>query len=110
MPLRMTRAVTQFGAATTFLVFLLLCDLLGMSQLTGQPPSTLSTAECKQFYDERRYVEARNCFSQILTQDPKNLEAQTYYRLSNLWVLGLSKSEDASHAPGTPEIPLLQNL
>jgi outer membrane protein TolC len=81
-----------------------------MSQLIGQSLSSLSIAQCKEFYDERRYVEARNCFSQILTQDPKNLEAQTYYRLSNLWVLGISKSEDTSHTPGTPEIPLLQSL
>jgi hypothetical protein len=106
----MTRTVTRFGAATRFLALLVLLALLGVSQLKGQQPSSPSISECKQLYDERRYVEARNCFSKILTQDPKNPVAREYYRLSNARAVGISKSEDSSHSPGTPEIPGLQKL
>jgi hypothetical protein len=81
-----------------------------VSQLRGQQVSSLSIAECKQLYDDRRYVEARNCFSKILAQDPKNPVAREYYRLSNVLAVGISKSEDSSHSPGTPEIPSLQRL
>jgi hypothetical protein len=106
----MTLTVTRLRAVTRLLALPVLLVLVGLSQLSGQQPSPLAISGCKQLYDERRYAEARNCFSQILAQDPKNLEAQTYYRLSNVWGLGISKSEDPSHAPGTLEIPVLQSL
>jgi len=98
----------RFGVVTRFSPLLVLLVFLGVSRVIGQQPSSIS--ECKRLYDERRYVEARNCFSQILTQDPKNVEAQTYYRLSNKLPLGIPKSENSSHSPGTPEIPALQSL
>jgi hypothetical protein len=46
----------------------------------------------------------------MLAQDPKNSVAREYYRLSNVLAVGISKSEDSSHSPGTPEIPGLQKL
>ncbi len=106
----MTRAVTRFGADTRFLALLVFLVLLKLGLLKGQQPSSLSISECKQLYDERRYVEARNCFSKILIQDPKNPTAQEYYRLSSVLALSTSKSDDSSHSPGTPEIPGLQKL
>jgi Outer membrane efflux protein len=106
----MTGTLMRTGAVTRSLSLLLALIAVRPSHLAAQQAPSRPISECKQLYDERRYVEARNCFSRILTQDPKDPTAREYYRLSNVLAVGISKSEDSSHSPGTPEIPGLQKL
>ena len=105
-----TGIVTRFGAVPKYLPLLLALILMGVSHLKGQQTSSPSISECKQLYNERRYMEARNCFSRILAEDQKNPVAREYYRLSNVLAVGTSKPGDPSHTKGTPETPTLEKL
>jgi hypothetical protein len=94
-----------------FLNSILLLTLLAEGFLAGQQLGSPTLSECRQQYNDRNYVSARNCFSQILARDPENPVAREYYRLSNVLALGVTqRGEDATHAPETPEIAVLQEL